>query len=57
MNDKLFGDLETAVHYEQFRPNYFGLGLEKEVMSFIERTPENAPNVKVSVNHRKGYKT
>lgn len=35
MGDQLFEDAEVSRNYQDYRPNYIGLGLEKEVASFM----------------------
>lgn len=46
MGDLLFEDAETARSYQDYRPNYSGLGIEKEVLSFMGQAYEQ-PGVSV----------
>ncbi|XP_071825258.1 uncharacterized protein [Apostichopus japonicus] len=45
MGDLLFEDAETARSYQDYRPNYSGLGIEKEVLSFMGQAYEQPGNV------------
>ncbi|XP_071825291.1 uncharacterized protein [Apostichopus japonicus] len=45
MGDRLYEDVETARSYQDFRPNYIGLGLEKEVESFMGLRNQRSQNV------------
>lgn len=38
MGDLLFEDAETARNYQDYRPNYGGLGLEEKVTAFMGQT-------------------
>ncbi|PIK41485.1 putative methyltransferase [Apostichopus japonicus] len=60
MGDQLFEDAEVSRNYQDYRPNYIGLGLEKEVASFmgITRTlPQNAGTLALDVGCGNGQLT